>query len=65
MTEQDQPQSPPQLPESVTYDAATVATRLGLSRAIINKWAKGVTMPAYQVSARVTRAPVCRKPSLS
>ena len=48
MTEQDEQQSPPQLPESITYDATMVATRLGLSRATITKWAKSNTMPAYQ-----------------
>lgn len=36
-------------PDMLTVNAATVATRLGLSPATINNWAKASTMPAYRV----------------
>ncbi|GGL07822.1 excisionase family DNA binding protein [Curtobacterium luteum] len=49
MTEQDQQHSPPQVADSLTVDAATVAKRLSLSPATINNWAKAGTMPAYRV----------------
>jgi excisionase family DNA binding protein len=49
MSEQDESQPASPLSDSLTLEAAMVATRLGLSLATINKWAKTGTMPAYRV----------------